>query len=58
MTTVWGDGSGGSSAVTDSYLLGVGGNARSYTAYAKLPAGQALAGAGTYTDTLIVTIAF
>ena len=58
MTAVWGDGSGGSSTVTDSYLLGVSGSTRVYTAYAKLPAGQALAGAGAYTDTVVVTIAF
>ena len=44
MTTVWRDGSGGSSAVSDSYLLGVSGSTRAYTAYAKLLAGQTLAG--------------
>jgi spore coat protein U-like protein len=57
-TNVWGDGSAGTSTVTDGYLLGLGGNPRSYDVYGKIPAGQSMVGAGSYNDTVVITIAF
>jgi len=52
-TTVWGDGSGGSSAVTGTGT----GSTQSLTVYGRLPS---LAGAipGTYSDTVTVTITY
>ncbi|MDZ4349392.1 MAG: spore coat U domain-containing protein [Xanthomonadaceae bacterium] len=54
--TVWGDGSGGTQVVTvgDS---GPPGNPVTVTIFGRVPAGQWVA-AGTYTDTLDVTIEF
>ncbi|WP_395826979.1 spore coat U domain-containing protein [Collimonas sp.] len=54
---VWGDGSAGTSTVTDSYLLSLGNNARNYKAYGLIPGGQNQP-AGTYTDTLTITITY
>ncbi|AMO99842.1 spore Coat Protein U domain protein [Collimonas arenae] len=56
-TIVWGDGSAGTSTVSDSYLLSIGSNARNYTAYGLIPASQSKP-AGTYTDTLTITITY
>ncbi|MFJ2988769.1 spore coat U domain-containing protein [Collimonas sp. NPDC087041] len=56
-TIVWGDGSASTSTVSDSYLLSIGSNARSYTAYGLIPASQNKP-AGTYTDTLTITITY
>ena len=56
--SVWGDGSAGTSTVTDGYLLGLGGNPRSYPVYGKIPAGQSMVGAGSYIDTVVITIDF
>ncbi|HZX31656.1 MAG TPA: spore coat U domain-containing protein [Rhodocyclaceae bacterium] len=53
--TVWGDGSGGSSSVSDSYLLVVLTLARDYPVYGRIPAGQNVP-AGSYADTILVTV--
>jgi spore coat protein U-like protein len=54
--TVWGDGSGGTQVVTvgDS---GPPGNPVTVTIFGRVPAGQWVA-AGTYADTLVLTIEF
>ncbi len=58
MTQVWGDGvSNGTGAQSEFYLLGVGGNIKNYTIFAKLPARQ-LVSAGGYADSITVTIAY
>lgn len=54
-TTVWGDGTGVSSVVSDSYLIGLFTVTRNYTVYGRIPAGQD-ASVGNYSDTLIVTV--
>ncbi|MGB7193096.1 MAG: spore coat U domain-containing protein [Collimonas pratensis] len=56
-TTIWGDGSAGTSTVSDSYLLSLGNTTRNYTVYGRVPGGQNKR-AGTYTDTVTMTITF
>lgn len=56
-TTVWGDGSGATAIVTDSYVAGPSHERRSYPVYGLIPGGQNLA-PGTYGDTLIVTVTY
>ena len=55
--TVWGDGSGGTATVGGSIslpLLSTSGSATT-TVYGRVPAGQATALAGSYSDTVLVT---
>jgi spore coat protein U-like protein len=52
--TVWGNGSGGTGAVT-----GTGsGSAQVFTVFGRIPAGQTAARVGTYTDTVSVTVTY
>lgn len=55
-TTIWGDGSAGTSTVSASFLIWVGG-AQSYTVYMSVPGGQNQP-AGTYIDTPTVTVTY
>lgn len=55
-TTVWGDGTSGTSTTTDGYLLGVGGAVRNYTVYGRVPASQTATRSGVYADTITVTV--
>lgn len=58
-TTVWGDGTGGSSMLTDSYLCApCVGQARIFNAYARMPGGQFTASPGLYVDTITVLVTF
>ena len=54
-TSIWGDGSGTTSVVSGSTLLAVGTTNNYYTVYGRIPAGQDAA-AGTFTDTIVVTL--
>jgi len=54
-STIWGDGSGGTGAVSDSRTLIVGNNSAQYTLYGRIAPLQDVH-AGSYSDTLIVTI--
>lgn len=55
---IWGDGSGGSFAVSDGYPLGIiVPVVKTYTGYARIPALQN-AQAGSYADNLVVTISY
>ncbi len=57
-TTVWGDGTGGTSIWTNSNLLIlVAGTPIDHTIYGRIPAGQYVA-AGSYTDTITVTVEY
>ena len=56
-TTVWGDGTGGTGIITDSFLIVLFGTSKDYTIYGSIPAGQYVA-AGSYTDTITVTVEF
>lgn len=56
--TIWGDGTGSSSVVTDSYRLKTpSGETHSYTAYGRIQPGQTVA-PGIYTDQITVTVVF
>ncbi len=52
---VWGDGTGGTSTVTDGYLVGLLTVTRDYPVYGRLPAQQNVM-PGLYTDTIVVTV--
>jgi len=54
-SSAWGDGSGTTTLVSDQRLLIIGANITSYTVYGRIPAGQDAA-AGTYLDTIVVTV--
>jgi spore coat protein U-like protein len=55
---VWGNGTGGSVVVSDSYHLAAGpGTMRSYTVYGQIPANQNVP-AGAYADTIIATVTY
>jgi len=54
-SSVWGDGSGTTTLVSDQRTLIVGSNISNYTVYGRIPAGQDVA-AGTYLDTIVVTV--
>lgn len=55
--TVWGNGTGGTAEVADSYLLGVLTTTRTYTVYGRIAGGQNVS-AGVYNDTIVVTLNF
>jgi spore coat protein U-like protein len=54
-TTVWGDGTGGTSVVSDSRLLSIGTNSYSYSVYGGVPVAQDQT-PGTYVDAITVTL--
>lgn len=57
-TKAWGDGTGGTSTVTDGYLLAVlTAVNRSYFAYGRITARQNSV-PGSYTDTITITLAY
>lgn len=57
-STVWGDGTSGTSAVSDGYLLAVlTVVTRSYSVYGRMPAGQNVA-PGTYNDAITVQLTY
>lgn len=54
-TSVWGDGVGG----TTGTITGTGtGTADEHIVYARVPSGQTTAPAGSYTDTVVVTVTY
>lgn len=53
--TVWGNGTGGTSVITDGYVLSLGTVIRNYPVYGQVPAQQNVA-TGSYADTIIVTV--
>jgi spore coat protein U-like protein len=53
--TIWGDGSGGTSTVSDGYALGLLLVVRNYTVYGRIPASQNVP-AGAYSDLITVTV--
>jgi spore coat protein U-like protein len=54
-TSIWGDGSSGTSTVNDGYSLGLFTVIRNYNVYGRIPALQN-AVAGSYADSIIVTV--
>ena len=59
-TTVWGNGTGGSSTVSGSFncLVACTNTKRNHTAYGRLPALQWTASPGAHSDTITVTVTF
>jgi spore coat protein U-like protein len=55
--TVWGDGTGGTSTVSDSYSLPASSSTRQYTVYGRISA-QTGPGAGSYLDTVVITLTY
>jgi spore coat protein U-like protein len=53
-TTVWGDGSGGTSTVSNTGS----GVAQNFTVYARVPLGQTSVATGAYADTVQVTVTY
>jgi spore coat protein U-like protein len=59
MTTIWGDGSSGTSVVSDSYYFFPSTTVtRSYTVYGRIPNNQTAARTGNYSDNLMITVSF
>ena len=58
-TTIWGDGTGGTVTVSDSYscLLGCSNQSRNYTVFGRVPALQ-WPRPGFYSDTIVATVTF
>lgn len=56
-TSVWGDGTNGTSVVSANPFLVVGSNTVNYTVYGRIPAAQDRP-AGSYSDTLTVTMTY
>jgi spore coat protein U-like protein len=53
-TTIWGDGSGGTSTVSNTGT----GAVQNFTVYGRVPLGQAAAQTGAYSDTVLVTLTY
>ncbi len=57
-TQLWGDGTGGSVAVNDSYTMDTYQTSRSYPMYGRIPAGQNQATAGAYGGNVTITLVY
>jgi spore coat protein U-like protein len=57
-TMVWGDGTSGTSTVSDSYSILLLPITHNFTVYGYIPSSQISAGVGTYSDSVTVTITF
>jgi spore coat protein U-like protein len=57
-TLVWGDGTSGTSTVSDSYRLVVSPTARAYPVYGLIPGGQNLTRVGSYSDSITVSVSY
>ena len=57
-TQVWGDGSGGTSTVSDSVTLTSSSLTTNYVVYSRIAGGQRTAKANLYSDSLLVTVTY
>ncbi len=57
-TQVWGDGTGGSTVVSDSYRLNAHSNLHTYPMYGSIPAGQRQTTAGSYGGNITITLVY
>jgi spore coat protein U-like protein len=55
--SIWGDGTGGTSTVSDSYSLPASSSTRNYTVYGEIPA-QTNPTNGSYMDTVVITVTY
>jgi spore coat protein U-like protein len=56
-TAIWGDGTAGTSTVSDSYTLSASSSTHQYTVFGEIP-GQSGPVAGAYTDTVVITLTY
>lgn len=56
-SAIWGDGTAGTTTVSDGYLLGLLTTVRDYPVYGRVPAGQNIL-AGAYSDAITVTVLY
>lgn len=54
---VWGNGTGGTSVVVDSYTMTAGTVIKNYSVYMRIPRAQSI-NAGSYTDSITVTVTY
>ncbi|VVD34393.1 Putative secreted protein [Paraburkholderia dioscoreae] len=57
-TTIWGDGSSGTSLLSGNVVATSGGAAQASTVYGRISSGQATASVGSYSDILTVTVTY
>jgi spore coat protein U-like protein len=57
-TQSWGDGTGGTSVLSDSFYLDQTETNRPYTIYARIPGGQTTNPAGSYNDTATIILSY
>ena len=57
-STVWGDGTGGTSVISDAYVLGANATTRTYPVFSRIPGHQKDATARPYTDTILINLAY
>jgi spore coat protein U-like protein len=57
-TTIWGDGSSGTSVISGNITATSGGATQPSTIYGRIPSGQATASVGSYSDILTVTVTY
>jgi len=57
-TTIWGDGSSGTSLISGNITATSGGTTHSSTVYGRIPSGQQTASVGLYSDILTVTVTY
>ncbi len=57
-TQVWGDGTGGTAVVSDSYTIHNQAVTKNYTVYGRIPGGQTQVTVGAYSDQVIVTVTY
>ena len=55
-TQIWGNGTGGSSTVSDRFTISSSPTRRVYTIYGRIPNGQQLAQVGSYLDSISVLV--
>jgi len=53
---VWGDGTGGTIVVSDSYSLSSSPTVRNYTVYGRIPSGETNITAAAYSDSITITL--
>jgi spore coat protein U-like protein len=56
-TVIWGDGSAGTSVISDSVFLAIGTHAFNYTIYGRIPPLQDVK-SGSYSDSIVVTVTY
>ncbi len=57
-TTIWGDGSSGTSLISGNIVAASGGTTQSSTLYGRIPSAQQTAKVGSYSDVLTVTVTY